>query len=95
MNKNNSIKVFDNKKVRTLQEEEHELWYFSVVDEIDALTDSPNPSKYWSVLKTRVKKEVSQLATNCIQLKMQPVDGEFYNTDVADTEQLFRLIQSW
>jgi hypothetical protein len=64
------------------------------VDVIAVLTDSPNPRKYWSVLKTRLKAEGSQLATNCSQLKMQSSDGKFYKTDVADTEQLFRLIQS-
>jgi hypothetical protein len=67
---------------------------FSIVDVVAVLTDSPNPRKYWSVLKTRLKKEGSQLATNCSQLKMQSADGKYYKTDVADTEQLFRLIQS-
>ena len=64
------------------------------MDVIAVLTESPNPRKYWSVLKTRLKAEGSQLATNCSQLKMQSADGKFYKTDVADTEQLFRLIQS-
>ena len=67
---------------------------FSIVDVIAVLTDSPNPRKYWSVLKTRLKKEGSELATNCSQLKMQSADGKYYKTDVADTEQLLRLIQS-
>ena len=94
MKKENDIKVFEDKKVRTLWNVEQEKWYLSIVDVIAILTDSPNPRKYWSVLKTRLKAEGSQLATNCSQLKMQSADGKFYLTDVADTEQLFRLIQS-
>ena len=94
MTQKNAIKIFEEKKVRTVWDEENEKWYFSIVDVIDALTDSPNPRKYWSVLKLRLKKEGSQLTTNCSQLKMQSADGKFYLTDVADTEQLFRLIQS-
>ena len=94
MKQQNELKIFDNKKVRTLWEAEQEKWYFSIVDAIAALTDSPNPRKYWSVLKTRLKKEGSELSTNCSQLKMLSADGKFYKTDVADTEQLFRLIQS-
>ncbi len=94
MKQQNELKIFDNKKVRTLWEAEQEKWYFSIVDAIAALTDSPNPRKYWSVLKTRLKKEGSELTTNCSQLKMLSADGKFYKTDVADTEQLFRLIQS-
>lgn len=90
----NEIKVFEEKKVRSLWDEEQEKCYFSIVDVIAVLTESPNPRKYWSVLKTRLKSEGSQLATNCSQLKMQSADGKFYKTDVADTEQLFRLIQS-
>ncbi len=89
-----AIKIFEDKKVRTLWDAEEEKWYFSIVDVVGILTDSPNARKYWSVLKTRLKKEGSQLTTNCSQLKMQSVDGKSYNTDVADTEQLFRLIQS-
>ena len=94
MKKQNEIRVFEDKKVRTLWDEEHEKWYFSIVDVIAVLTDSPNPRKYWSVLKTRLKAEGSQLTTNCSQLKMPAADGKYYLTDVADTEQLFRLIQS-
>jgi hypothetical protein len=94
MKQQDSIKIFEDKKVRTLWDSEQEKWYFSIVDTIEVLTGSPNPRKYWSVLKTRLKKEGSQLATNCSQLKMQSADGKFYKTDVADTEQLFRLIQS-
>ncbi len=94
MEKKDAIKIFDNKKVRALWDEEQEKWYISIVDVIAVLTDSPNARKYWSVLKTRLKAEGSQLTTNCSQLKMQSADGKFYLTDVADTEQLFRLIQS-
>ena len=94
MNKENAVKIFEEKQVRTLWDEDLEKWYFSIVDVIAVLTDSHNSRKYWSVLKTRLKAEGSQLATNCSQLKLQSVDGKFYNTDVADTEQLFRLIQS-
>jgi len=94
MEKQNEIKVFEDKQVRTLWDAEQEKWYISIVDVIAVLTESPNPRKYWSVLKTRLKAEGSQLATNCSQLKMQSSDGKFYLTDVADTEQLFRVIQS-
>lgn len=89
-----NIKLFENKHIRSVYNEDEENWYFSIVDVIAALTNSPNPRKYWSVLKTRLKAEGSQLATNCSQLKMQAADGKFYNTDVASTEQLLRLIQS-
>ncbi|MDP1812509.1 MAG: Bro-N domain-containing protein [Sediminibacterium sp.] len=94
MEKKNEIKIFEEKKVRTLWDEAQEKWYLSIVDVIAVLTNSPNPRKYWSVLKTRLKAEGSQLATNCSQLKMQSADGKFYLTDVANTEQIFRLIQS-
>ena len=94
MTQKGAIKLFEEKKVRTLWDLENEQGYFSIVDVIAILTESPNPRKYWSVLKTRQKAEGSQLATNCSQLKMQSTDGKFYLTDVADTEQLFRLIQS-
>ncbi len=89
-----NIQIFEHKKIRSQWNAEEEKWYFSVVDVIAVLTDSPNPRKYWSVLKTRLKAEGSQLATNCSQLKMESSDGKFYATDVAGTEQLFRLIQS-
>ena len=90
----NNIQLFETKKVRTSWNDSEEQWYFSIVDVIAVLTDSPNARKYWSVLKTRLKKEGSQLTTTCSQLKMQSADGKFYKTDVATTEQLFRLIQS-
>lgn len=92
--KKETIKLFEEKKVRTLWDENLENWFISIVDVIAVLTESPNPRKYWSVLKTRLKKEGSQLTTDCSQLKMKSADGKSYLTDVADTEQLFRLIQS-
>ena len=94
MNKKNEIKLFEEKKVRSTWNAEQEKWYLSIVDIIAILTESENPRKYWSVLKTRLKSEGSQLATNCSQLKLQAADGKFYLTDVANTEQIFRLIQS-
>lgn len=94
MTQKQAIHLFEEKKVRTVWDEEQEKWYFSIVDTIAVLTDSPNPRKYWSVLKTRLKKEGSELTTNCSQLKIRAADGKMYLTDVADTEQLFRLIQS-
>ena len=94
MVKQNAIKVFEEKKVRTIWDSETEEWYFSIVDVVAVLTESENPRKYWSVLKTRLKKEGSELATNCSQLKMPAADGKKYLTDVADTEQVLRLIQS-
>ncbi len=90
----NKIKLFESKRVRTHWDDVQEKWFFSIVDVVAILTESPNPRKYWSVLKTRLKQEGSQLATNCSQLKMMSSDGKMYNTDVADTEQLLRLIQS-
>lgn len=90
----NQIQLFEEKKVRTAWDEESEEWYFSVVDVVGVLTDSPNPNNYWKVLKNRLNKEGSELVTNCNQLKMQSADGKFYKTDVVSTEQLFRLIQS-
>lgn len=94
MTQKESIRLFEERKVRAIWDDEQEEWYFSIVDVISILTDSPNPRKYWSVLKTRLKREGSELTTNCSQLKMQAVDGKKYLTDVANTEQLFRLIQS-
>ena len=94
MTQQNTIKIFEERKVRTLWDSDKEEWYFSIVDVIAVLTDSPNPRKYWSVLKNRLKKEGSELTKNCSQLKMLSSDGKYYKTDVATTEQLFRLIQS-
>jgi len=90
----NNIKLFENKKVRSAWNDADQKWYFSIVDVVEVLTDSPNARKYWSVLKTRLKKEDSELTTICSQLKMQSADGKFYNTDVANAEGLLRIIQS-
>jgi len=87
-------KSFENSFIRTAWNEAEEEWYFSVVDVVGVLTESPNPNNYWKVLKNRLKKEGSQLVTNCNQLKMQSSDGKFYKTDCMNTEQLLRLIQS-
>lgn len=94
MKQENAIQLFENKKVRTLWDAENEQWFFSIIDVIEALTESDRPRKYWSDLKAKLQKEGSQLSENIGQLKMQSSDGKFYKTDVADTEQLFRLIQS-
>jgi hypothetical protein len=90
----NSIKLFDNIKIRAKWDETREKWYFSVIDVIAVLIESENPRKYWSVLKTRLNQEGSEAATNCSQLKLESSDGKYYLTDVADTEQMLRLIQS-
>ncbi len=89
-----AIKLFEQAKIRTVWDEDQEKWFFSIIDVIAVLTESENPRKYWSVLKTRLKNEGSELATNCSQLKLQAADGKRYLTDVADTEQILRLIQS-
>lgn len=94
MTRQNAIKLFEEKKVRAVWDDETEEWFFSVVDVIAVLTESPNPRKYWSVLKTRLIKEGNQTATNCSQLKMTAPDGKQRLTDAATTEQLFRIIQS-
>ena len=89
-----TIKLFEGKQVRYVWDDEQEKYFFSIVDIIQVLTDSDSPRKYWSVLKTRLKQEGSELAKNCSQLKLQASDGKKYLTDVADTEQVLRLIQS-
>ena len=94
MTKESAIQLFEDKKVRSIWDSEARKWYISIVDVVGVLTESPNPNNYWKVLKNRLKKEGSQLVTTCNQLKMQSADGKFYKTDVADIEQLFRLIQS-
>lgn len=94
MNKDTAIKLFESKKIRSVWDDKDEKWYFSIVDVVGVLTESPNPNNYWKVLKHRLVKEGSELVTDCNQLKMQSSDGKYYKTDVADTEQLFRLIQS-
>lgn len=94
MNKKQSIQLFEEKKVRTFWDEKQEKWYFSIVDAIAILTDSIDPAAYWRKLKQRLKQEGNETVTNCHGLKMRATDGKMRLTDVADTEQLFRLIQS-
>ena len=94
MTRHNQIQIFEEKKVRTVWDDSEEKWYFSIVDAVAVLTDSPDPRNYWKVLKHRLKKEGNQSVTDCNQLKLPSSDGKYYKTDVADTEQLFRLIQS-
>jgi hypothetical protein len=94
MVKKQAIKLFEEKKVRTVWDNEEEKWYFCVVDVVEVLTDSANPQTYWRVLKNRLKKEGNETVTNCNALKLRAADGKMRMTDVADTEQLFRLIQS-
>ncbi len=84
--------MFQDKKIRRIWD--HEEWWFSIVDIIEVLTESVEPRKYWSVLKTRLKQEGNELTTNCSQLKLKSDDGKFYLTDVGNTEQILRLIQS-
>ena len=90
----NKIKLFETKKIRTVWDEESEEWYFSVVDVVGVLTESPDPKRYWSVLKTRLKQEGIEGTTICSTLKLLAQDGKMRLTDVASTEQLFRIIQS-
>ncbi|WP_353170676.1 BRO family protein [Flavobacterium sp.] len=94
MTKLNAIQLFEDKKVRTVWDSEQEKWFISIIDVIEVLTESERPRKYWSDLKKKLEKEGSQLSENIGQLKMQSSDGKFYKTDIADTEQLFRIIQS-
>lgn len=94
MVKKNSIKLFGNDKIRAVWDDEQEKWYFSVVDVVAVLTESPNPQTYWRVLKKRLKDEGNETVTNCNGLKMPAADGKMRLTDVADTEQLLRIIQS-
>ena len=94
MTKKNQIQLFDDRKVRTVWDSETEEWYFSVVDVVGVLTDSIDPRTYWKVLKNRLKKEGNETVTNCNRFKMQAADGKLRLTDVATTEQMFRIIQS-
>ena len=94
MGQSEAIKLFEEKKVRTIWDDVQEKWYFSVVDVIAILTDSATPRNYWKVLKNRLKKEGNESVTNCNQLKLLSSDGKRYLTDVSDQEQLFRIIQS-
>ncbi|MDE7338167.1 MAG: hypothetical protein K2M92_02650 [Bacteroidales bacterium] len=94
MTQKQAIQLFERREVRTVWDEEHEKWYFSVVDVVGVLTDSVDGRKYWNKLKQRLKEEGNETVTNCHQLKMPASDGKMRLTDVADTEQLFRIIQS-
>ena len=94
MTKKDAIKVFENKKIRSAWDDEQEKWYFSVVDTLAVLTESAEPRRYWSDLKIRLKKEGSELYENIVQFKLMASDGKLRLTDVADTEQIFRIIQS-
>ena len=94
MTQKQAIQLFEQKKVRTVWDTEKEKWYFSVVDVVGVLTESTNPQTYWRVLKNRLKKEGNETVTNCNAFKLRAPDGKMRLTDVADTEQLFRLIQS-
>lgn len=94
MTKKDTIKVFEDRQVRSVWDSEAEKWYISIVDVIEVLTESIDPRKYWSKLKQRLKEEGNETATNCLRLKMLAADGKMRLTDVADTEQLLRLIQS-
>jgi len=94
MTKQQAIQLFEQKQVRTIWDEEQEKWYFSIVDVVSILTESTDGRKYWNKLKQRLKEEGNETVTNCHQLKLSATDGKMRLTDVADTEQLFRLIQS-
>ena len=94
MTKQQALKLFEERRVRTVWDDEQEKWYFSIVDVVSILTESTDGRKYWNKLKQRLKEEGNETVTNCHQLKMQAVDGKMRLTDVADTEQLLRLIQS-
>ncbi len=94
MTKDTAIKLFEQKQIRSIWNEDNEKWYFSIIDVIQVLTESTIPKRYWTDLKKKLSVEGSQLYDNIVQLKLQSSDGKFYKTDVADTEQLFRLIQS-
>ena len=97
MTQKQSLQIFEDRKIRTVWDDEQEKWYFSIIDTIEVLTDSKDYTtarKYWNKLKQRLKEEGNETVTNCHQFKMRALDGKMRLTDVADTEQLFRLIQS-
>ncbi len=94
MSKENTIRLFQDKKVRTLWDEDKEKWYFSIVDVVEVLTESAIPRRYWSDLKIKLKEEGFEMYDKIVQLKLESADGKKYETDVADTELLLRLIQS-
>lgn len=92
--KNKTLTIFEGKQIRRIWDDAKELWYFSVVDVVEALVQNDRPRKYWNDLKIKLKTEGSQLSEKIGQLKMQASDGKFYLTDTADTETMFRIIQS-
>ena len=94
MTKKDAVRLFEDRQVRSVWDSDAEKWYVSVIDVIEVLTDSANPRRYWSDLKRKLNAEGSQLYENIVQLKMKSADGKSYNTDVADTEQLLRIVQS-
>ncbi|MBR6048171.1 MAG: Bro-N domain-containing protein [Bacteroidaceae bacterium] len=94
MTKKQALQLFEERKVRTVWDDQEEKWYFAIVDVVAVLTDSENPQTYWRVLKNRLKKEGNETVTNCNAFKLRAADGKMRLTDVADTEQLFRIIQS-
>ena len=94
MTKYDSLQLFEKKKVRTIWDDEQEKWYFAIVDVVAVLTDSVDPQSYWRKLKQRLKEEGNETVTNCHAFKLKAADGKMRITDVADTEQLFRLVQS-
>ena len=94
MDENNKIQLFENKRIRTAWDEEKQEWYFSIIDAVEILTESAEPRRYWSDLKTKLKKEGNQTYENIVQLRLTAADGRKRLTDVADTEQLLRIIQS-
>ena len=94
MTKKQALQLFEERKVRTVWDDQEEKWYFVIVDVVAVLTDSENPQTYWRVLKNRLKKEGNETVTNCNAFKLRAADGKMRLTDVADTEQLFRIIQS-
>ncbi|MBQ6311246.1 MAG: hypothetical protein IJK74_06850 [Bacteroidales bacterium] len=94
MGEKEKIQLFEDRKIRSVWDEEKEKWFFSVVDVVAVLSGSPDPAKYWRVLKTRLKKEGNETATNCSAFKMKAADGKMRMTDMADMQQMFRIIQS-
>ena len=94
MTKKQALHLFEQRKVRTIWDDEQEKWYFSIVDVCDVLTDSKDPTAYWRKLKQRLKEEGNETVTNCHAFKLRAADGKMRLTDVADTEQLFRMIRS-
>jgi len=94
MDRENAIKLFEDKMVRVIWDDNKEKWYFSIIDVIEVLTSSVSPAAYWRKMKERLKKEGNQSVTNCHVLKMKAIDGKMRLTDVADTEDILRLLQS-